>query len=104
MLKILIALVMIELIFIVCDSKTFNEPYGNSLQKIIVISIITIFIVFLVSKPISNWKYTEEPYDIYNKYLVDAIINHKTSIDIEPSQALKNLENPYAVNSRESVQ
>ena len=27
-----------------------------------------IFIVFLVSKPISNWKYTEEPYDIYNKY------------------------------------
>lgn len=104
MLKIFIALVMIEIIFIVCDSKTFNEPYGNSLQKIIVISIITIFIVFLVSKPISNWTYTGEKYDIYNKYLVDAIINHKTSIDIEPSQALKNLENPYDVNSREGVQ
>ncbi len=83
----------------------FREPYtGKPSQEIIIISLIFLFIILLAIKPNFISDYLGEENDIYNKYLVDAILEGKVSIDIEPAEELKNLENPYDPNQRVGVE
>ena len=83
----------------------FREPYtGKPSQEIIIISLIFLFIILLAIKPNFISDYLGEENDIYNKYLVDAILEGKVSIGIEPSEELKNLENPYDPNQRVEVE
>ena len=83
----------------------FREPYtGKTSQKMIIIGFILLLIVLLAIKPNFISDYLGEENDIYNKYLVDAILEGKLSISIEPSEELKNLENPYDPNQREGVE
>ena len=83
----------------------FREPYtGKSSQKMMIIGFIACFIILLSMKPSFTSDYLEEENDIYNKYLVDAILEGKTSINIEPSEELKNLENPYDPTQREEME
>lgn len=83
----------------------FKEPYtGKPSQKIIIIGFILLFIIVLAIKPNFVPDYLGEENDIYNKYLVDAILEGKVSIDIEPSEELKNLENPYDPSQRVGIE
>ena len=83
----------------------FREPYtGKASQKMIIIGFIFLFIVLLSIKPNFVSDYLGEENDIYNKYLVDAILEGKASISIEPSEELKNLENPYDPSQREDIE
>ncbi len=85
--------------------KIFREPYtGKSSQKMVVIGFILLFIILLAIKPNFISDYLGEENDIYNKYLVDAILEGKTSINLEPSEELKNLENPYNPTQRVGVE
>lgn len=102
---------LIILIFIVIMGcilykiNIFREPYtGKSSQKMIIIGFIAFLIILLSMKPSFTSDYLEEENDIYNKYLVDAILEGKTSINIEPSEELKNLENPYDPTQREEME
>ncbi len=102
---------LIILIFIVIMGcilykiNIFREPYtGKSSQKMMIIGFIACFIILLSMKPSFTSDYLEEENDIYNKYLVDAILEGKTSINIEPSEELKNLENPYDSTQREEME
>ena len=102
---------LIILIFIVIMGcilykiNIFREPYtGKSSQKMMIIGFIACFIILLSMKPSFTSDYLEEENDIYNKYLVDAILEGKTSINIELSEELKNLENPYDPTQREEME
>lgn len=82
----------------------FREPYiGKPSQNFIIIFFLIIFMVLLAIKPNFVINYLEEENDIYNKYLVDAILEGKVSINIEPSEELKKLENPYDIHQRGGV-
>lgn len=84
--------------------KIFKNPYtGKISQQIIIITLVLLFICLLCIKPNFISDYLGEENDIYNKYLVDAILNGRSQISIEPTEQLKNLENPYDVKQRNGV-
>lgn len=92
--------------FLLYKLKFFNRPYISSGYQNVVIWMITfLFIVFLAIKPsILYSKYVGGAEDLYSKYLVNSIINKKAEISLEPSEELKNLENPYNPEERENVE
>ena len=99
MLIILMFLIIIG--FVLYRVNIFRKPYtGKNSQKIVIISFVFILIVLLLIKPNFMAKEMEEEIDIYNKYLVDAILQGNVSISIEPSEELKNLEDPYNIEER----
>ena len=103
MLMILVFFIIIG--YVLYKVNIFKEPYtGKMSQRIIIISFVFLFILMLGIKPSFVPIFLEGENDIYNKYLVDAILEGKTSIDIEPSEELKQLENPYDPNQREDVE
>ena len=103
MLFILILIVVIG--YLLYKLKIFKEPYtGQISQKIIIMSMIVLFILFLAMKPNFISDYLGEDNDIYNKYLVDAILAGKCNISLEPSEELKNLENPYNPEERQGIE
>ena len=102
--KILIIVIIVAIMLALNKLKVFKEPYtGSTAQKVIILYIIIIFVIMLLSKPMFCVKYLDEDNDIYNKYLVDAIIQGKASIDLEPSEELKKLENPYNIEDRQNI-
>ena len=90
---------------IIYKTKIFKEPYtGTIFQKMMIIGFVCLFIFLLAIKPNFISDYLGEENDIYNKYLVDAILEGKANISIEPSEELKKLENPYDPNQREDIE
>lgn len=103
--KVLLIILIICFIYYFNISKSLKAPYtGTNWQKIILIIFTTIFIIIIFGKPMFKSNYLEEENDIYNKYLVDAIMNGKLNIDLEPPEELQNLENPYDIEERQGIE
>ena len=103
---IIISAICLIIIFLLLNYiPIFKKPYtGNIIQKGVIVVFVLIFICAISCKPIVEQHYIDEEDDIYNKYLVNSIIQGKASIDLEPSEALKNLENPYDIYQRRGVE
>ena len=101
----LIILICIILMgFVLYKVKIFKEPYtGKNSQKIIIFILIFLYIIMLMMKPNFISNYLGEDNDIYNKYLVDSIIEGKSYIDLQPPEELKDLENPYDPIERKDI-
>lgn len=92
-------------VYMIFNAKVFDEVYEktNSKQSTIlqIMAICFIFILALYAiNSKANLSFCKTDGEIYNKYLVDALMQGKTELDIEPSKELMNMENPYDYTAR----
>lgn len=99
--RFLIVFSTILLIYSLFNYKCFNMPFSerNLKQTSIVLAISLIFLGTIM------WINSTSPLldGIYNEY-VNSLIDGKLSLNSEPSEELKNLENPYDATQRSNVQ
>ena len=101
-----LCLILLIILFIVLlfNIQYLKQPYNkNPFQVMVLYVIVTFFILIIIGKPFFTCNYLDEKDNIYNKYLVDAIIQGKLSIDLIPPKELENLDNPYDKKQRESA-
>ena len=107
MLGFLIIILILAICFVVLNKcKVFNTPYtGTTKQQVLIILFTGIYLLISVYKPIhytNNEVEVDENNNIYNKYFVEAILHKRVVLDLEPSEELKNMENPYDYKTREA--
>lgn len=99
--------ILIIILFIVIGNLFIRrkERYNGSFkQNFIILIVPTLLIVLLIIMPKVTMDYLNEGINnIYNKYLVDSIINKTVNIDLKPSEELLSLDNPYDVEQRKGV-
>ena len=92
-------------IYMVFHAKVFDQTYEkkNNKQSCIlqIMQIVFIFILGVYSINASaDFKISKTDGYVYNKYLVDALMNGQTYLNINPSEKLKEMENPYDYTAR----
>ena len=85
------------------ESNIINKNYSNRdfKQELILIGVVTIFIC-IIGYINSNSK-TDVELNMYNKGMVDSLLQGKTYLLNEPTDAFFKLENPYDTYERKSV-
>lgn len=83
------------------NSKILNNNYdiSNFKQEAVLLVITCIFMLLIAFINIHANNY--ESLDLYNKQLIDALMNKQLSLLQEPTEDFKNLEDPYDVSSRD---
>lgn len=92
-------------IYMIFNAKIFEEVYEKTNSKqATVLQIMAICFIFILALYAINSKvyfgFSKTKGEIYNKYLVDSLIQGKTELGIEPSEQLMNMENPYDYTAR----
>lgn len=75
------------------------QPYSykNFKQNFLICIVVIMLLLIMFCKPIFHTGYSKNVYDIH---LINSILNGKINIGIEPSEELKNMQNPYNYNDR----
>ena len=93
------------IIFIICSLKThkfWNEPCSEKNVIHAEILFITLAISILLCYFFCIYNGSENT-DVYTKEFVESLANYKLALEVEPSEELLNLENPYDYSQRESL-
>lgn len=93
-------------VYLLFNLKTFDEIYdkNNPTHKYILqlIGVLFVFLVYVYAiNGAGRFEFSKTQGDIYNKTLVDSLINGKVNLDIEPTEELMNMEDPYDFTARE---
>lgn len=83
----------------------FNRSFEKKSQAIILGLIFLLFVMILwnfYAFSVKDVSFCGEDGDIYSQQLTDALISGKAGLNIEPLDALEDLENPYDFTERES--
>ena len=100
LIRVLVLTLISILVYKMLTGETFNIPYseGNKNQINIIYTITMLFILTTIWISFTN-PITSKVHDEF----VDSIINGNIKLQIEPSEELINLENPYDATQRKGV-
>lgn len=92
-------------VYLLFNLKTFDEIYdkNNPTHKYILqlIGVLFVFLVYVYAiNGAGRFEFSKTQGDIYNKMLVDSLMNGKVSLDIVPTEELMNMEDPYDFTAR----
>ena len=91
-------------IFVIVDifknSKVMNSNYeeSNLKQELILLAVLFVFAMLITFINVKS--NDEDRFDMYNNGLVESLLNKKIYLLQEPSEAFKELENPYDFTNR----
>ncbi len=105
----IIRVIVIVLVLMVAyglgNTVFFTEPYiGKTYQKLVMSAVMACIIGILClfyANSVEKLQFLSKGGDIYNKGLVDALLEGHTDLNYEASDGLRSLENPYDASIRE---
>lgn len=81
----------------------FNKSF-NKKGQVVILGIVYLFFVIVLwnfyAFSVQNVSFCGENGDMYSQQLTDALLSGETKLDIEPSDELKDLDNPYDYTER----
>ncbi len=92
-------------IYLIRNYEYFREPMKRSSQQMLLCACTAVVLLVLwnlYAYSVDRVRLAEEKGDMYSQMLTDALLDGRTSLDVELSDALSALDNPYDDTEREA--